>query len=265
MSSRPSGVGPRLEKEAITPAAAVSTSAGSAPTSSAQPVGSAWTAASSAGPRSVEATKTGRPVWRKAAASPGAAWTTTSASAPSAAALRALRASPQPPGAASTMPSTRAACGAEQSAGSVPGGATTSTPAITSRSNAPSETASSPIRRRSGRGPPGAATWPATPTVRSLVAAATVIARAAEPGEETDPLPLASNSFPAATTGTTPRAAALSSAIATRSRPGPTSGSPIDRLITSIPSATAASIAARISGEFPSRPTPESVGTVSAR
>ena len=45
------------------------------------------------------------------------------------------------------------------------------------------------------------------------------------------------------------------------SRCGATSGSPIERLMTFIPSATAWSIALAISGEFPSRPKP-SVGTV---
>jgi hypothetical protein len=69
--------------------------------------------------------------------------------------------------------------------------------------------------------------------------------------------------LPAATTGTTPAVAAASSACVTRSRDGSVSGSPIERLRTSIPSATAASIPAAISGEFPSSPTPETVGIVS--
>jgi hypothetical protein len=43
------------------------------------------------------------------------------------------------------------------------------------------------------------------------------------------------------------------------------SGSPIERLMTSMPSFTAASIAAAISGAFPSRPTFDAVGTVSTR
>ena len=47
------------------------------------------------------------------------------------------------------------------------------------------------------------------------------------------------------------------------SRCGATSGSPIERLTTFIPSATAWSIAFAISGEFPSSPKPD-VGTVSA-
>ena len=48
------------------------------------------------------------------------------------------------------------------------------------------------------------------------------------------------------------------------SRVGSISGSPSDMLITSMPSATAASIAATSSGEFPSSPTSASVGIVSA-
>ena len=47
------------------------------------------------------------------------------------------------------------------------------------------------------------------------------------------------------------------------SRDGSTSGSPSERLITFIPSATAASIAAAISAEFPSSPK-LGVGIVSA-
>ncbi len=69
--------------------------------------------------------------------------------------------------------------------------------------------------------------------------------------------------MPAAITGTTPAFAAPSSAATTMSREGSTSGSPSERLITSIPSATAASIAAAISAALPSRPK-LGVGIVSA-
>ena len=102
------------------------------------------------------------------------------------------------------------------------------------------------------------------PAIASVdVAAATVIASGAFPGEVTVPLPKLVKSFPAATTGTTPAAAAPSSARTTMSREGSTSGSPIERLITFIPSETAASIAAAISAAFPSRPSP-GVGIVRA-
>src|SRR5215210_2483398 len=102
-------------------------------------------------------------------------------------------------------------------------------------------------------------------TRRASDVAPTVIADGAEPGDETEPSPNAPKSFPAETTGTTPALAAPSSARTTRSRAGGISGSPIDRLMTSMPSATAASIPAAISGEFPSRPTFDAVGMVSTR
>ena len=99
---------------------------------------------------------------------------------------------------------------------------------------------------------------PSSPSVD----AATVIASGAVPGEPTEPRPLDSKSLPAAITGTTPASAASSIAFTTMSRVGSTSGSPSERLMTLMPSATAASMPATISGEFPSRPNP-SVGMVS--
>src|SRR5215471_7738415 len=78
----------------------------------------------------------------------------------------------------------------------------------------------------------------------TVVTAPTVIALALVPGDDTEPAPNSSRSFPAETTGTTPAAAAPSSASATTSRDGSISGWPTDRLITFMPSATAASIAA---------------------
>ena len=120
-------------------------------------------------------------------------------------------------------------------------------------------------RSESGVGPDAAEVGEAAGAVESgIVTAATVIASADEPGDESEPWPNSSKSFPAATTGMTPARAAPSSASATRSRDGSISGSPIERLITSIPSATAASIAATISAALPSSPTPVSVGTESA-
>ena len=113
-----------------------------------------------------------------------------------------------------------------------------------------------------GVGP--AAENPAISGVAPDVTAPTVIASSALPGEESDPRPKSSKSLPAATTGTTPAAAAPSSARATRSRDGSISGSPSERLITSMPSPTAASIAATISGALPLSPRPDSVGVVSA-
>ena len=75
-------------------------------------------------------------------------------------------------------------------------------------------------------------------------------------GEPIVPKPSVAKSFPAETTGTTPAAAAPLIAWTTTSREGVISGSPYERLITFIPSFTACSIAAAISGELPSRPKP---------
>ena len=116
-----------------------------------------------------------------------------------------------------------------------------------------------------GVGPPEekSATMPGG-VPRVLVTAPTVIAFGALPGEEIEPGPNSSKSFPAATTGTTPASAAAPSAFTTMSRLGSIAGSPSERLITSIPSRTAASIPAVISGELPSSPKP-GVGTVKTR
>ena len=99
---------------------------------------------------------------------------------------------------------------------------------------------------------------------RPFVAAATAIALDAVAGDPIEPGPSASKSLPAEITGTTPALAAAFIACTTMSRDGVISGSPYDRLITSIPSLTACSIAAAISGELPSRPTP-AVGIVPMR
>jgi hypothetical protein len=86
------------------------------------------------------------------------------------------------------------------------------------------------------------------------VDAATVIAFGALPGDPIEPRPASLKSLPAAMTGTTPASAASSIALTTMSRPGWISGSPSERLMTSMPSFTACSMPATISGEFPSRP-----------
>src|SRR2546423_5998686 len=99
-------------------------------------------------------------------------------------------------------------------------------------------------------------------TASCLLTAAAVIAFGALPGDEMLPFPQSANSLPAAIVGTTPAPAAASIAATTRSRDGSISGSPSERLITSMPSRTAASIPAAISGAFPFSPK-FSVGTVS--
>ena len=123
----------------------------------------------------------------------------------------------------------------------------TSTPGAVTSGFGRSETGVGPADEKeattSGRVPPA-------PTVDAAV----VIAAGALAGEPIEPEPPSPKSLPAATTGTTPAAAALSRARTTMSRRGSTSGSPIERLITFIPSAAAWSIAFAISGELPSRP-----------
>ena len=78
--------------------------------------------------------------------------------------------------------------------------------------------------------------------------AATVIASGAEPGEPTVPIPKSSRSFPAAITGTTPAAATFLIVSIIASFTGSISGPPPEKLITFIPSFTALSKAATISG-----------------
>jgi hypothetical protein len=68
--------------------------------------------------------------------------------------------------------------------------------------------------------------------------------------------------LPAAIAGTTPASAAALIALTTMSRSRSISASPSERLMTFMPSATAASMPLTISGEFPFRPT-SGVGTVS--
>ena len=91
-------------------------------------------------------------------------------------------------------------------------------------------------------------------TTSLLLTAAAAIAFVALAGEMMLPFPSSSKSLPAASVATTPASAAPSIAATTRSRDGSISGSPSERLITSIPSLIAASMPAAISGAFPFRP-----------
>src|SRR5690242_17086789 len=82
-------------------------------------------------------------------------------------------------------------------------------------------------RSDTGVGPPDeneATTSGRSPSPPSVEAAA-VIAAGVFAGDPTEPNPVSLKSFPAATTGTTPAAAALSRALTTMSRRGSTSGS----------------------------------------
>ena len=85
--------------------------------------------------------------------------------------------------------------------------------------------------------------------------AATRIASGAVPGEPTLPRPKSSRSLPAEITGTTPAAATLSTRLDQRVVRGIGLGPPPEKLITSMPSATASSKAATISGVYALLPT----------
>ena len=87
-----------------------------------------------------------------------------------------------------------------------------------------------------------------------FVAAATAIARDAVAGDPIEPRPKSPNELPAAATGTTPAAAAPSTAWSTTFLAGSVSNSPNDMLMTSMPSRTAASMPAITSPAFSMRP-----------
>ena len=93
--------------------------------------------------------------------------------------------------------------------------------------------------------------------------AATVIASGADPGEPTVPMPNWSRSFPAEMTGTTPAAVTLRMTSIMASLAGSVSAPPPEKLITSMPSRTANSNAAAISGVLAMCPI--GVGTLNTR
>ena len=83
------------------------------------------------------------------------------------------------------------------------------------------------------------------------------------PGEPAVPVPKSSRSLPAEMTGTTPAATTFATVSIIASFTGSVSEPPPEKLITSIPSATADSNAATISGVFATWPI--GVGTVKTR
>jgi hypothetical protein len=95
--------------------------------------------------------------------------------------------------------------------------------------------------------------------------AATVIASEAVPGEPTEPRPKSSRSFPAAITGTTPAETTLRMVGIIASFAGSVSGPPPEKLITFIPSETALSKAATISGVSAKLPPMRGAGTLKTR
>ena len=129
-----------------------------------------------------------------------------------------------------------------------------STPGASTSGFMPSDIGDGPLEEKLAISSAG----PSSPSVD----AATVIASGAVPGEPTEPRPLESKSLPAAITGTTPASAASSIACTTMSRVGSISGSPSERLMTSMPSVTAASIAGDDLRRVPVEAEP-AVGTVS--
>ena len=128
-----------------------------------------------------------------------------------------------------------------------------SPPGAAERMSEPGAATSGFSRSDTGVGPPDeySATVPGSSRFST---APTVIADATLPGELTEPEPSSRNSFPAEATVGTPARAAPSIASATRSWLGSISASPSERLITSMPSATAASMPAAISGALPFGP-----------
>ena len=125
-------------------------------------------------------------------------------------------------------------------------------------------TATGPATTANG-GPAWSLTVRGSAKMRSFVTAATVIASAALPGDETVPLAALVALVAGGDDGRDARTGGAGDrACSTRSSPGPTSGSPSERFSTSMPSATARSIARAISAPFPSSPN-EGVGVVSTR
>jgi hypothetical protein len=108
-------------------------------------------------------------------------------------------------------------------------------------------------------GAPGATTRNGGANTCSFDTAATEMASGAVPGEPAVPSPKSSRSFPAAITGTTPAAATLRTASTSGSVAGSDIVPPPEKLITSMPSCTAASNAATIWALLETRPTGEGV------
>ena len=110
----------------------------------------------------------------------------------------------------------------------------------------------------------GAETWRIRPKTWLFETAATEIASGAVPGEPTVPSPKSSRSLPAAITGTTPAATTFVIVSISASLTGSVCGPPPEKLITFMPSATADSKAAMISGVSAISP-PSGVGTLNTR
>ena len=108
--------------------------------------------------------------------------------------------------------------------------------------------------------PPGARTVIDGPKTCAFAVAPTLIASGAVAGEPAVPSPKKSRSFPAEMIGTTPARTMFATAGMSTSVRGSACGPPPEKLMMSIPSRTAASKAATISGLFAEQQPPSGAG-----
>ena len=108
--------------------------------------------------------------------------------------------------------------------------------------------------------PPGETTVSDGPKTCAFATAPTLIASGAVAGEPAVPRPKKSRSFPAEMTGTTPARTTFATASMRMSVRGSACGPPPEKLMTSMPSRTAASNAATISGLFAEQQPPSGAG-----
>src|SRR3972149_9361198 len=103
------------------------------------------------------------------------------------------------------------------------------------------------------------------PKTCAFAVAPTLIASGAVAGDPAVPSPKKSRSFPAEITGTTPARTTFLTVSMSASVRGSLCGPPPEKLMTSMPSATAASNAATISGVLPEQQPPSGCGTLKTR
>jgi hypothetical protein len=103
------------------------------------------------------------------------------------------------------------------------------------------------------------------PNTCAFAVAPTAIASGAVAGDPVVPRPKKSRSFPAEMTATTPARTTFATAGTRPSVRGSACGPPPEKLMTSIPSLTAASNAATISGVFAEQHPPSGSGTLKTR
>ena len=103
------------------------------------------------------------------------------------------------------------------------------------------------------------------PKTWAFVVEPTLIASGAVAGDPAVPRPKESRSFPAEMIGTTPARTTLATVWISASVRGSACGPPPEKLMMSIPSATAASNAETISGVVPEQQPPSGSGTLNTR